>query len=268
MSNYNPSKHFEELKRICADKGYVILSGEYIDSVTKLRFKCLKDGYEWEASPSNIKCSPGRGCPKCSGNIRDKSYHFQNILNICKDSGYECLSTEYKTDISKLKFKCLKDGYEWETTPNSIKGGSGCPMCSKMSRDKTYHMEELKKICDERGYEILSKEYSNSITKLRFRCLKDGYEWSAVSGSIKSGCGCPKCGIEKISESRRYKGFDNMSDKKLINNIEINDGYSIYAKKLGIDRNVLHRELKRRGIKKLWTGPGRNKFEWYIDKNL
>lgn len=47
---------------------------------------------------------------------------------IAKDSGGQCLSSEYLNNSSKLIWKC-KNGHIWEATPKNIKKGRWCPFC-------------------------------------------------------------------------------------------------------------------------------------------
>lgn len=51
--------------------------------------------------------------------------------------------------------------------------------------------------------EILSKQYVNAKTKLECRCVVDGYKWTANWNNLKSGFGCPKCGIRTLSKKQR-----------------------------------------------------------------
>ena len=37
--------------------------------------------------------------------------------------------SKYKGSKAKIKCKCKLDGYEWETTPNTLLRGSGCKKC-------------------------------------------------------------------------------------------------------------------------------------------
>ena len=48
--------------------------GEYVSSKSKIKVRCKIDGYEWEATPNNLL--KGQGCPKCSGNIRNKTTEY------------------------------------------------------------------------------------------------------------------------------------------------------------------------------------------------
>lgn len=53
----------------------IIVLGKYIGANTPILHKCLKDGYEWMARPSNILF--GKGCPRCrssKGEKRIKQY--------------------------------------------------------------------------------------------------------------------------------------------------------------------------------------------------
>lgn len=72
----------------------IIVVGRYIDSQTPILHKCLKDGYEWMAKPTNILS--GFGCPKCSESKGEKKvgqwlyahnivYDYQKCFDDCID---------------------------------------------------------------------------------------------------------------------------------------------------------------------------------------
>ena len=62
LSRKKTSEYFKnELKIVNPD---VICIGEYYNSKTKIKVKCLKCGHIWEALPSNLL--RGSGCPKCN----------------------------------------------------------------------------------------------------------------------------------------------------------------------------------------------------------
>ena len=42
--------------------------GQYVNAKTKIKCRCLLDGYEWYATPDNLL--RGCGCPKCAGKVR------------------------------------------------------------------------------------------------------------------------------------------------------------------------------------------------------
>ena len=72
----------------------------------------------------------------------------------------------------KVPVKCRVCGHEWEATPQTL-NKSGCPVCYlENSRGKhkkaKYKYSEVKKIIENSGYELLSKEYLNSKEPLTF----------------------------------------------------------------------------------------------------
>ena len=177
--------------------------GEYINNRTKIKCKCKIDGYEWSATPNNLL--NGQGCPKCGRNASKTTEYFINELKEI-NKNIEVLG-EYINDKTKIKVKCKKDGHEWETTPNNLLHGYGCPKCSGNIRNKTteYFINELKQIND--NIEILG-EYVNNSTKIKVKCKKDGHEWSATPNNLLSGYGCPKCNASK-GEKRIAKYLDS-----------------------------------------------------------
>ena len=108
--------------------------GEYKGNKTKIKCKCKIDGHEWKATPHNLL--NGTGCPKCSGNIKNKTTeYFINELKEINDN-IEVLG-EYKDALTKIKVRCKLDGYEWETKPNNLLNvKTGCPKCNESKGEK------------------------------------------------------------------------------------------------------------------------------------
>ena len=107
--------------------------GEYINNSTKIKCKCKLDNFEWSATPKNLLNN--HGCPKCSGNIRNKTTEY--FINELKEvnENIEILG-EYKGNKIKTKVRCKIDGYEWEATPNNLLNGYGCPKCNESKGEK------------------------------------------------------------------------------------------------------------------------------------
>jgi thiol-disulfide isomerase/thioredoxin len=114
----------DECREFAENKGGECLSDEYVNSYTKMKWKC-SDNHEWEATFNNIK-QGSSWCPYC-----DRKHN--NDIQLCKDfaisKGGECLSDEYKNSSTKMRWRC-SDNHEWDSNFNSIKtGGSWCPYC-------------------------------------------------------------------------------------------------------------------------------------------
>lgn len=158
---------------------------DYINSRTKILFKCKIDGHEWLAEPNKITNSK-RGCPKCSGNIVltnqivDERIKGRNLLRI----------GEVKGGHNKIKWKCLVDGYEWSTTPSIILSNNGCPKCAGVAPLTNEYIDEMLS-----GRTIIRiGQYKNVSTKLKFKCLIDEHEFEAFPlDVINRKSGCKKC---------------------------------------------------------------------------
>ena len=222
-----------------------ILSDKYIDNKTKLKCKCLIDGYEWEAVWSSLQ--RGTGCPKCSGNLPDTIEEIKNKLAKINPN-IQILSNEYIKNSIKLHCKCKIDGHEWYAKWGNLRHGTGCPICGKKSKDEKLRltMKEIKfrlqKINP--NIEILSNEYKNNETKLHCRCLIDNYEWYAKWQNLYQGEGCYICGLKTIKEKQMFSLEEIKEKLKIINpNVKIiSDEYTGAKKNITceclIDGNV------------------------------
>ena len=127
---------------------------------------------------------------KLEYNTLRHDFRLREVQEIAKERSGECLSTEYKGSLTKLKFRC-KNGHEFEATPNGVKDkDSWCPTCAGV---KKLTLKEFQDIAKERRGECLSTEYKNIITKLRFRCM-NGHEFEAIPNDVKfKDSWCPIC---------------------------------------------------------------------------
>ena len=123
-SNRKSHKCFvEELNKV--NKNILILS-EYLNSYDKVKCKCKIDGYEWYARPYNLLS--GRGCPMCSNNAHYTTERF--VDKIEHINPHIKIIGEYKTAKEKISCKCKICDFMWDSSPNSLLNGTGCPKCS------------------------------------------------------------------------------------------------------------------------------------------
>lgn len=128
---------------------------------------------------------------------------------------------EYINMETKIKFKCKKDNFEWETSPRYILiKKHGCPKCGKsLKLDTNIFKEQMLEINP--NIEILG-EYVNSDTPIRVRCKECNYFWNSRPYHLKNNKGCPKCAIKKLSLKNSKNLEDFKKELKIINpNIEI-----------------------------------------------
>jgi thiol-disulfide isomerase/thioredoxin len=114
---------------------------------------------------------------------------IEELDNIARKKGGECLSKKYFGALKKIKWKC-SNGHIWSTTPDKIRRGRWCPRCS---RTAPLTLEDMQKIANERNGKCLSKKYMGNRTPLIWQCAK-GHIWRARPYSVKSnGSWCRKC---------------------------------------------------------------------------
>jgi len=138
---------------------------------------------------------------------------------LAKKRNGECLSQNYFNNKTKMRWRC-KERHIWEATPGHIKQGTWCPKCGRkkvrLSNKSTvkkmrtiaekkgclsnsFIIKEMHALAKKRGGKFLSEIYTNSRTKLEWKC-KEGHIWEALPGSIKQGTWCP---IRSTEQSRQ-----------------------------------------------------------------
>jgi hypothetical protein len=185
-------KNLEEMRAVAKSRGGRLLSRYYINSTTKLRWRCA-EGHIWEAIPIGVK--RGSWCAKC-GIKRSAIKRARTIVQmqeLARAKGGMCLSANYKNSKSKLRWRCAQ-GHEWKTDASVIIQGHWCPQCQKFRLGRKYALkiEDMRNAAVKRGGVCLSESYLNNRQKLLWRCAK-GHEWVAKGMSIRRGSWCPIC---------------------------------------------------------------------------
>ncbi len=118
----------KDLKMSCPD---VIAKSKYINSKTNMVFKCLIDGTEFEAMPSNV-LNKNTKCPTCTKRFLHEKFAYttSQVNELIKDNGIR-LTGEYTSAHDLTEFECLTCKRTFKTRPSSILyKNSSCPYCS------------------------------------------------------------------------------------------------------------------------------------------
>ncbi|MCR5450362.1 MAG: hypothetical protein K6F23_13315 [Solobacterium sp.] len=129
MAKKTNEKFVEELHNI---NPFIIPLTVYDGAHKVMKFRCSICGQEYEAKPYRELLRIGNGCRKCSylsaGKIRRKdSGTFAQELKVKNPN--VTLLTPYITNKQKVKCKCNLCNHIWETTPDKLLQGIGCPNC-------------------------------------------------------------------------------------------------------------------------------------------
>jgi hypothetical protein len=198
----------EDVKEILEKRNYKLLTTEYKTQYDKLDVICDK-GHLYHPTSKSVR--KGSGCGICYNNTENrhaakfKPDKLQDLIQIAKSYGGECLSSEYYNNKTKLKFKCKK-GHEWETTSKSIKSGSWCPLCAinftQLNSEynnlpindvyKDIKIQKAKDIAEQHGGEFISCNDKN-VDMITWKCAFN-HIWNARFGNVSANDSwCPFC---------------------------------------------------------------------------
>jgi hypothetical protein len=172
----------QHMYRLAETRGGRCLSDIYVNNQQNLLWEC-KEGHRWQATAGNI--GAGKWCPECSGNVKLKIVEMHHLAEA---KGGKCLSDIYVNSQTPLLWECGA-GHRWEAIPNSIKRGSWCRVCARLSKPS---MDDIQHIVGERGGRCLSQSYRNARTLMNWECM-DGHQWRATWDKVSQGHWCHEC---------------------------------------------------------------------------
>jgi hypothetical protein len=153
----------------------------------RVLFECAL-GHRFETDAVQVKA--GRWCPKCLSTPRRT---LEQMHEIARERGGECLSARYVDDVTKLRWRC-EEGHEWSARPASVVQGSWCRICRRGQGipRRFLGLAVMQQIARERGGECLSEDYYGIYDRLRWRCAR-GHEWVTRANNVRRGGWCPQC---------------------------------------------------------------------------
>ena len=140
-----------------------------------------------------------------------KKLTFEFVQKYFEEQICELLETEYINAKTKMKYIC-KCGNESNITCGHFQQGKRCIKCS--GREKLT-LEYVRNFFKEQDCELLEKVYTNSNTKMKYRC-NCGNESSISFDNFRSGYRCMKCsGNERLTFEFVNKYFKEQKCKLL-----------------------------------------------------
>lgn len=200
----------EEIKNI--NPGITLLES-FINTATRIKCKCKKCGFIWNASPSSLL--QGHGCAKCSNVLKRDASEFKKSMQKKYFKSNIIILGDYINANTPILCQCKKCKITWNARVNTLMKGTHCPQCDSKKRLKTtnYFKQEVEKINP--LVEILG-DYKQAHKKIQTKCKKCGYEFYASPHSLLQGHGCPQCAKIKISNCLRKSNEDFLKELKSI----------------------------------------------------
>lgn len=121
--NGNARLTIEYIRQVAIEKGGECLSNVYKNANDIFWWRC-HNKHVFNATVKHVLYDD-TWCSTCRGIIRRD---LNDMKNIAKERGGECLSIEYKGTKHKLLWRC-KYLHEWESAPAHIIRGTWCPDC-------------------------------------------------------------------------------------------------------------------------------------------
>ena len=134
---------------------------------------------------------------------------------------YDYSEANYVNSRTKICIICPKHG-KFFVTPNSHLAGVGCKKCSSETKSKKMLMNTTDFITEAQKkhgnkYDYSKVNYINSRTKVLIICPEHGEFLQSPSVHMRT-CGCPYCGNENKSESKKMKKEDFINKANKIHN--------------------------------------------------
>lgn len=175
-------KTIEEVRLSFEREGYTLLSKEYINCKTKLEYECPK-GHRHLITWTSWQ--QGKRCPSCSINAR---LDIDFLRRAFESEGYKLLSRTYKNNKQLLEYKC-PNGHIHKIKWNDWVDGHRCYFCLGNVKPE---FEVVKTAFESEGYTLVSTNYINAITKLKYIC-NNGHTGSITWCGWRRGRRCAEC---------------------------------------------------------------------------
>lgn len=176
------------IKKYFEDNYCELLSEEYINANTKLKYRC-KCGNESEIIFNSFR--QGGRCKQCGIDRRanKRKFSYNDVKQYFEDNGCELLENDYINSQELMRYKC-SCGNISKIRFNEFRQGRRCSKCGGTEK---HSYEYVYNYFKENGCELLEKEYINNNTRMKFIC-KCGNINKITFAHFKRGNRCITCG--------------------------------------------------------------------------
>jgi len=153
--------------------------------------------------------------------VHGDRYDYSLVKDFIESNNYNGVKT-------KLPIICREHGLFFQDYGHHYNRKHGCPKCAKNGVKYTFE-EYKKKIKSIFGDDIivLSNDYKNSHTKMKFLCKKHG-EFETKPYYLLQNHGCPLCGSEKTGDAIRLTQEQFIEKARVVHGNKYDYNKSVY----------------------------------------
>lgn len=222
-------KSYKEIEQAFKDRGYELLSKEYVNAFGLLEYICPLHPNKIQKINWN-KFQQGKGCKECgyervSSILKIKKRKpYNELLRMFEKEKLVLLTSEkeyFEEENPILSFLCKKHGKQ-NKSYIAFKYAPYCSKCKKEQKQKEVQekgYKEFLRLCKSIGYEPASpiEKYKNVLSPMKCKCPKHGIYITNVS-HLQEGKRCPACketrGERKIREWLEKNEIEFESQKR------------------------------------------------------
>lgn len=189
---------YEEVKSRFTDKGWKLISKEYLGNQKPLTAIC-PNGHETDITLNNF--NKKQGCKHCAGNVK---YTYEQVEKIFKDENCKLISKEYINNNTHLEYQC-SCGNTSKIKLGAFIKGHRCRKCMANTlsvKNKKITDEEFSTFCESKGCKFLGR-VGNRGRRIKYQC-SCGKETEAEWYNFKRYPNCWECGKKKKSGDKCY----------------------------------------------------------------
>jgi len=191
-----PDEFIKDAQKIHKNK-YDYSKANYINAKKKIVIICPDHGKFIQSPESHLA---GAGCPRCSGKEITTKEFIRRARKV-HNNIYDYSKVKYVNSTTKVTIICRKHGEFQQYQYNHLKG-TGCPKCSGNRRLTTKEFIDQSRAVHGDKYDYSKVKYIRSADKVDIICPVHGLFKQKPNAHL-AGVGCPICGNELISKSKR-----------------------------------------------------------------
>ena len=223
----------DEIKSRLKQRGFLLITESVENTQQKAEFQC-KYGHRWITIIANVLNRTG--CPNCSGSVFD----FNELKQVALNKGGRCISKTYINNSTKLLWECSQ-GHKWEATPNMIKRGTWCPICSQLL---------MERICRKYFETIFNVKFEKNRPKWLLNDRGNQMELDGYNDYLKIAFEYNGIQHYKNHSVFHKKGTLNqrIQDDKLKNELCILNGVKLFVIPFTVPTKEIGAEIKRQSL--------------------